>query len=160
MCVNAYTFVDIYEQTTNYEERTLTTMKKLFISCPMRGRTNEAIAESHERMKRIAEAVFNEELEIIDSIVSETPPKDHKEAMWYLGKSIEKLAEADYFIGIGYSDYFKGCCIEDSIANKYGIPVFEVPLYFFPDAYELEKRMYTFDTNDYVEREVYPDPNC
>lgn len=117
-------------------------MKKLFISCPMRGRTNEAIAKSRERMKRIAEAVFGEELEVIDSIVSETPPKDAKERIWYLGKSVQKIAEADFFIGIGYSEYFLGCHMERSIAQQYGIPVFEVPLYIFPDALELERHQY------------------
>lgn len=37
-------------------------MKKLFISCPMRGRTEYAIKASMEQMHRIAEAVFGEEL--------------------------------------------------------------------------------------------------
>lgn len=117
-------------------------MKKLFISCPMRGRTNEAIADSRERMKRIAEAVFGEELEVIESVVSETPPKDAKERIWYLGKSVQKIAEADYFIGIDYSEYFRGCDTERSIAQQYGIKHFEVPLYIFPDAMELERKQY------------------
>lgn len=135
-------------------------MKKLFISCPMRGRTNEAIAESRERMKKIAEAVFNEELEVINSIVSDHPPVDSEESIWYLGKSLEKLAEVDYFIGVNYSEYFRGCEVERIVAQRYDIPTFCVPLDIFPDALELDRRMYKFDTNDYIKREVYPDPNC
>lgn len=176
MSVSAYTFgqseedhkyltgsstnVDICERTTNYEERTLTTMKKLFISCPMRGRTNEAIAESRERMKKIAKEIFNEELEVIDSIISDRPPVDSKESIWYLGKSLEKLAEADYFIGVDYSEYFRGCEVERGVAQRYGIPTFCVPLYIFPDALELDRRMYKYNTEDYVKREIFPDPNC
>lgn len=38
-------------------------MKKLFVSCPMRDRTEENIRKSIEKMHRIAEAVFDEELE-------------------------------------------------------------------------------------------------
>lgn len=91
-------------------------MKKLFISCPMKDRSDEAIAESRKRLKMIAEAVFNEELEVIDSIVSERPPVGSKESIWYLGNSITKLAEADYFIGINYARHFRGCDMERNIA--------------------------------------------
>lgn len=40
-------------------------MKKLFISVPMRNRTEYAIKASMEQMHKIAEAVFGEELEVI-----------------------------------------------------------------------------------------------
>lgn len=40
-------------------------MKKLFISCPMKGRTEENIRKSMEKMHKIAEAVFEQELEVI-----------------------------------------------------------------------------------------------
>lgn len=40
-------------------------MKKLFISVPMRNRTECAIKASMEQMHKIAEAVFGEELEVI-----------------------------------------------------------------------------------------------
>lgn len=33
-------------------------MKKLFISCPMKGRSQEAIEASMAKMKKIAEAVW------------------------------------------------------------------------------------------------------
>ncbi len=42
-------------------------MKKLFISCPMKGRKEEDIKESIEKMHKIAEIIFNEELEVIKS---------------------------------------------------------------------------------------------
>lgn len=96
-------------------------MKKLFISCPMKGRTEENIRKSIEKMHRIAEIVFDQELEIIPSYIEQKPPQDTNQAMWYLGESIKRMAQADYFIGIEYSDFFHGCTIENEIAARYGI---------------------------------------
>lgn len=114
-------------------------MKKLFVSVPMRGRTEDNIRKSIEKMHKIAEVVFEEELEVIPSYIEHNPPKDCKEAVWFLGKSIQKLAEADYFIGMVYSEYYKGCNIEQSIAHQYGIPTYCVDYTVFPDAIETER---------------------
>ena len=67
-------------------------MKKLFVSVPMKGRTEEEIKESIQKMKKIAEIYEGEELELIDSYIEDNPPKDSKEAVWYLGESLKKLA--------------------------------------------------------------------
>lgn len=75
-------------------------MKKLFISCPMRNRTEYAIKASMEQMHRIAEAVFGEELEVIPTYFEGDPPENSNQALWYLGESIKKMSEANYFIGI------------------------------------------------------------
>lgn len=96
--------------------------KKLFISCPMKGRTEENIRNSMERMHKMAEIIFDQELDVIPSYIEHTPPLDCKQAIWYLGESIKKMAEADYFIGIGYDDVFRGCDIELAVAQIYGIP--------------------------------------
>lgn len=42
-------------------------MEKLFISCPMRRRTEEQIRKSMEQMHKIAEAIFDEKFEVIDT---------------------------------------------------------------------------------------------
>lgn len=117
-------------------------MKKLFISVPMRGRTGENIRKSIEKMHKIAEIVFDEELKVIPSYVEDKPPKDSIEAIWYLGKSIEKLAEADFFIGIKWQEFFKGCNIEREIAYNYGIKSFEIDYTLFSDAVEIERKYY------------------
>lgn len=101
-------------------------MKKLYISCPMKGRTEENIRKSMEKMHRIAEIIFNETLEVIQTYVEDTPPEDARQAMWYLGKSILRLAEADCFIGVSYSGIYSGCEIEKEVARRYGIPATEV----------------------------------
>lgn len=60
------------------------TMKKLFVSVPMKGRTEEEIKASIQKMKKIAEIYEGEELELIDSYIEDNPPKDSKEAVWYM----------------------------------------------------------------------------
>ena len=97
-------------------------MKKLFISCPMKGRTEENIRKSMEKMHKIAEAMFEQELEVIPSYIEHKPPENSNQAVWYLSESIKKMAEADYFIGVKFSMMFKGCNIEESVACSYKIP--------------------------------------
>lgn len=87
-------------------------MKKLFISAPMKGRTEAQIRATMEQMHHIAEAVFGEELEVIQTYISDDPPADANQAVWHLGESIKKMADADYFIGIYDEEKaFRGCAI-------------------------------------------------
>lgn len=105
-------------------------MKKLFISCPMKGRTEENIKKSIDKMHKIAEIVFDQELEVIDTYIEDTPPENVNVPIWYLGKSIQMMAEADYFIGIDYypndliAKSYYGCDIERNVANSYKIPLY------------------------------------
>lgn len=102
-------------------------MKKLFVSVPMKGRTEEEIKASIQMMKRIAEAYEGEELELIDSYIEGNPPKNNHQSVWYLGKSLEKLSEADIFIGIEHDYNWSGCYIEGIAAHRYGIKEYHVP---------------------------------
>ena len=102
----------------------------------MKGRTEENIRNSIEKMHRIAEAVFGEELEVIDSYIEHKPPQNSNEAIWYLGKSLEKLSKADYFIGVCNTGFFKGCGIENEVARAYGVQSFFVDYAVFPDVDE------------------------
>ena len=107
-------------------------MKKLFISCPMAGRTEENIRKSIDRMHRIAEAVFNEELEVIESYIPDHAPDTKHDRIWHLGESIKMMADADYFIGVsGYK--FAGCSFERSIAERHGIKGYVIPERFIAD---------------------------
>ena len=101
-------------------------MKKLFVSVPMKGRTEEEIKASIQKMKKIAEIYEGEELELIDSYIEDNPPKDSKEAVWYLGESLKKLAQADVFIGIDAAYDWNDCCIEKDTAYRYSIKMYIV----------------------------------
>ena len=110
-------------------------MKKLFVSVPMKGRTEEEIKASIQKMKKVAEIYEGEELELIDSYIEDNPPKDSREAVWYLGESLKKLALADVFIGICESYDWNGCSIEMGTANKYGIKTYTIPVRYVIDDY-------------------------
>lgn len=110
-------------------------MKKLFVSVPMKGRTEEEIKASIQKMKKIAEIYEGEELELIDSYIEDNPPKNSKEAIWYLSESIKKLAQADVFIGIHESFDWNGCQIERETAEKYGIKAYAIPVRYVIDDY-------------------------
>lgn len=102
-------------------------MKKLFVSVPMKGRTEEEIKASIQKMKKIAEVYEGEELELIDSHVEDDPPKNVHPPVWYLGKSLEKLSEADIFIGIEDDYNWSDCYIEGVTASRYDIKAYHVP---------------------------------
>lgn len=110
-------------------------MKKLFVSVPTKGRTEEEIKTSIQKMKKIAEIYEGEELELIDSYIEDNPPKDSKEAVWYLGESLKKLAQADVFIGIDDTWDWNRCYIEMETANRYGIKVYTIPARYVIDNY-------------------------
>lgn len=113
-------------------------MEKLFISCPMRGRTEEQIRNSMNQMHKIAEAIFDEKFEVIDTCIADNAPACNCKQLWYLGKSIEMLSQADAFIGV-YDDQkgFDGCIVENYTAKLYGIPQYLVNLsYVAPDVIE------------------------
>ncbi len=110
-------------------------MKKLFVSVPMKGRTEEEIKASIQKMKKIAEIYEGEELELIDSYIEDNPPKDNNEAVWYLGESLKKLAQADVFVGINEEWYWSGCHIESEVATRYAIKKYSIPVQYIIDNY-------------------------
>ena len=102
-------------------------MKKLFVSVPMKGRTEEEIKASIQKMKKIAEIYEGEELELIDSYIEDNPPQNNNEAVWYLGESLKKLAQADVFVGIDDVWDWSGCYIESEVAARYEIKKYSIP---------------------------------
>lgn len=122
-------------------------MKKLFISCPMRARSEIAIKASMEQMHKIAEAVFGEELEVIPTYFKGNPPDGTIIRLWYLGESIKKMSEADYFIGIYDEEKaYDGCIIENHTAKLYGLPQYLVNIaYVAPDIICERKREHDWD---------------
>lgn len=97
-------------------------MKKLFISQPMRGLSEEEILKVREEIKIKAEKVIGEPVEVIDSFFTEYPGEVCKSIpMWYLGKSIELLSEADVVYFGGDWRNARGCKIEHEVAKEYGI---------------------------------------
>lgn len=125
-------------------------MKKLFVSVPMKGRTEESIRASIEKMHKMAEVVLGEELEVIPSYIEDHPPKNSNEAVWYLGKAIQLLSGADYAIGTDpclNGIFHAGCAIESNVAEKYRIPFIYVDSiaakHIMPDLFKAEPATYS-----------------
>ena len=98
-------------------------MKKLFISQPMRGKTDEEILSVREKAIRSAEKQIGEPVEVIDSFF-QSAPADAK-PLWFLGKSLELLSGADIaYFAKGWQEA-RGCRIENTCAIEYGITVIE-----------------------------------
>lgn len=116
-------------------------MKKVFISVPMRGRTEEAIDASIEKMHGIAEFIFGEPLKVIHNNCYYEIPEGANPSVYCLGYALQNMAKADYFIGIRNSKYFKGCNIERDVAKSYGIKAYLLDMYyceFLEDAKKIE----------------------
>lgn len=97
-------------------------MKKLFISQPMKGLTDEEILKAREEIKARAEQAIGEQVELIDSFVEDYPKEINKSIpVWYLGKSIQFLSQADIAYFGGDWRNARGCKIEYEVANAYGI---------------------------------------
>ena len=94
-------------------------MKKLFISQPMRGKSNEEIIAEREKAVKAAAEKLGEPVEVIDSFFKEAPVT--AAPLWFLGKSLEALAGADIIYFCPGWDTARGCKIEHQCAVEYGI---------------------------------------
>lgn len=94
-------------------------MKKLFISQPMRGKTQEEILVEREKAIARAKELIGEPVEVIDSFIL-SAPEDAK-PLWYLGESIKLLATADIvYFAKGWKES-RGCKIEFACTLGYYI---------------------------------------
>lgn len=102
-------------------------MKKLFISQPMAGKTDEEILSVRKLAIKQAQEVVGEDVEVIDSFFQDHPTFD--KPLKYLAASIELLADADiaYFTKDWYEA--RGCKIEHICAMAYGIKI----IYEYPE---------------------------
>ena len=98
-------------------------MKKVFISQPMNGLSNLQIIKER---KRVVEKLYDmgykpEEITIIDTFIEDIPPDNVNSALWYLGKSLELLADADIAVFAKGWRNARGCLIEFKCVKEYGI---------------------------------------
>jgi len=106
-------------------------MVRLFISQPMRGKSDEEIEREREDLIAIAKAVYAErgEVEVIDSFFKGglVVPAGAKAPLYYLSKSLELLATADVAIFAKDWREARGCRIEHECADGYGVARIELP---------------------------------
>lgn len=95
-------------------------MKKLFISQPMRGKTDEEILAVRERAIASAERELGEKVEVIDSFFHNVP-NNLNTPLWCLGRSLQMMADADVVCFAKDWEKYRGCRIENECAIEYGI---------------------------------------
>ncbi len=94
-------------------------MKKLFVSQPMKDKSDEEILKERENAIKSAEELLEEPVELIDSFFQSAPADARP--LWFIGKSLELLSTADIaFFAKGWEDA-RGCKIEHTCAVEYGI---------------------------------------
>jgi hypothetical protein len=95
---------------------------KVFISQPMRGRTDEEILSERDN-------IFNTYADehpgavLLDSFVNESAPDTAHPRVWYLSKTIGILSDADVVLMAKGWESYPGCRIEQKVATYYDIPV-------------------------------------
>lgn len=94
-------------------------MKRLFISQPMRGKSDEQILKERQEAIEKAKEFCGEDVEVIDSFFQNAPADARP--LWFLGKSLELLSTADIaYFAKGWQEA-RGCKIENECAIAYGI---------------------------------------
>lgn len=94
-------------------------MTRVFISQPMKDKTNEEIKLERENCIAFIKKEVGEDIEIIDSFF-ENAPHDAR-PLWFLGKSLELLSTADIAVFCKDWDKYRGCQIENICCSKYDI---------------------------------------
>lgn len=142
-------------------------MKRIFLSVPMKGRTEEEIKFTIEKMKQVLTAMCGcEYIEFVDNLINEDDCKqlvkeatrDNGEVMnkslVYLGEAVKKMASCDYIAVVNSAVFcrldnaFNGCQVERIVAENYDIKTISITDQagdlFYPDlvkrAEELEKQ--------------------
>lgn len=99
-------------------------MINVFISQPMRDKTNEQIETERENIiKLVSDEYPNDNIMVLDSFFVNAPHE--AKPLWFLGRSITILSAADVAVFAPGWDKYRGCKIEHECAKSYGIKVIE-----------------------------------
>ena len=94
-------------------------MKNLFFILPMAVKTDEKLKETRKKAIVYAELLLCEKVEVIESFFEGAPAE--AKPLWFLGKSIELLSQADVVYFVKGWDKARGCKIEHQCAVAYNI---------------------------------------
>lgn len=112
-------------------------MKKIYISVPMNGRTNEDIQASIDKMVAVTEAILEDKVEVVNPFNPKTSKDKPIEA---IGKNIAKMQKADLLVGVYNTWDYRGCDVELYVANAYGIKTIRFDLEFIcPDVIRMRR---------------------
>lgn len=93
--------------------------KRLFISQPMRDKTNEQIERERAAAIKSVKEKYGDDIEVIDSFFKDAPHDANP--LWYLAKSLELLSTADVAYFCKDYENYRGCRIEFECAVEYEV---------------------------------------
>ena len=100
---------------------------RLFVSLPMRGRSDNDILEDMHKIHKSVENAYGHEFELIDTLSNEPQPENMPYSpTWYLGESIQKLGSANLVALHPDWRLARGCYVELFTAHLYNIPYIEL----------------------------------
>lgn len=100
-------------------------MTKVFISQPMKDKTNEFIEQERKNIAKMLDEKYGKgNYEVIDSFFKDAPHE--AKPLWFLGKSLELLSTADVCIFASGWNVARGCLIEHECCVQYRIAIWEI----------------------------------
>ncbi len=99
-------------------------MKKIFISQPMKGKSEEDIKKERNHLIKKVKENYGDDIEIIDFYFDDFDTEKWS-PLRYLSESIKLLSEADIAVFAKDWESARGCKIEHECAIEYGIEVIE-----------------------------------
>lgn len=98
-------------------------MKKLFVSQPMKDLSDEEIIEVRKNAACAVAKSLGEPVLLLDSFFKSAPRENRP--LWFLGKSLQVLSEADVAFFVDGWKTSRGCAIEHICAEEYGVKIIE-----------------------------------
>ena len=98
-------------------------MTRLFISQPMKDKTNDEIKAERKNAVEIVKSLLLDDIEVIDSFFENAPHE--AKPLWFLGKSFELLSTADIAFFCKDWEKYRGCQMEHKACEEYGIKIIE-----------------------------------
>ncbi len=96
-------------------------MLRVFVSQPMRGKTDDEIKKERRAAIEHVREEMGEDVGLFDSFW-EGATHDEK-PLWLLGKAFQLLSRADVAVFVGNWRDYRGCKLEHEAAKQYGIKV-------------------------------------
>jgi hypothetical protein len=97
---------------------------KYYLIQPMAGRSEEEILKERQMWK----TVLKDFGEVLGTYFTEEAPKNCNTGLYYLGKSIQAMSEADFVICLPHWRKYRGCRIEYKCAKAYGKKILKIKL--------------------------------
>lgn len=100
-------------------------MTKIYISMPMRGRTDENIQKSFDKVEKLARILLDDDVVVVNPFKPHTKKSDKipvRHDVQALGESISLLSLADRAFFVDELYRYPGCIIERDVCRNYEIP--------------------------------------